>query len=159
MLPVSDTLHIINEQGNVEKGYFFDFGTQKLPERLKNDYTEAIKHEQGDNNYIHIYNTPVILNQYIFTDLFIGNQKYIAVFDIQKNESAYELITPENCNIKNINFPFYAMDDSIVVSYIDKFMYEIMKDKDLLDAATTEHLKIGVGGYAGVHHNCSLAGA
>lgn len=139
MYPVSDTLYVFNEQGNVENGYFFDFGSQKLPERLKNDYTEAIR-QRRDNSYAYIYNTPIIVNQYIFTDLFIGNQKCLAVFDRQKNESACEVITPENCNIRNINFPLCAMDDSILVSHIDKFLYEIMKDKDLLDSKTAEHL-------------------
>jgi hypothetical protein len=139
MYPVSDTLYILNEQGNVECGYFFDFGTKKLPERLKDDYTEATR-QRRDNDYIYIYNTPVIINQYIFAELFIGNQKCLAVFDLEKNESTYELITPENCNFKNINFPVCAMDGSILVSYIDNYFYEIMKDKDLLDAKTTEHL-------------------
>jgi hypothetical protein len=139
MFPVSDTLYIFNEEGNVENGYFFDFGNQKLPERLKNDYTEATR-QRRDNSYIYIYNTPVIINQYIFIDLFIGNQKYLAVFDLNRNEYAYELITPENCNVKNINFPLCAVDNSILVSYIDNFMYGIMKDKDLLDSKVIEHL-------------------
>ncbi|MDR1373011.1 MAG: hypothetical protein LBJ17_07870 [Dysgonamonadaceae bacterium] len=49
-------------------------------------------------------------------------------------------MTPENFNIKNINFPLYAMDDSMLVSYIDNYMYEKMKDKDLLDPGAREHL-------------------
>jgi hypothetical protein len=70
----------------------------------------------------------------------MGNQRYIAAFDIQKNESTYELVSIEDFNIKNISFPLYAMDDSTLVSYIDNYIYEIMKDKDLLDSAATEHL-------------------
>jgi hypothetical protein len=139
MLPVSDTLFILNEQGNVENGYFFDFGNRKLPNKLKNDYEETVKQRQG-NDYIYIYNTPIRIKQYVFADLFVGNQKYLAVFDIQKNELAYELMTPANFQIKNINFPLYAMNDSILVSYINYPMYEAVKDKILLDSKTIEHL-------------------
>jgi hypothetical protein len=139
MHPISDTLFILNDQGNVENGYFFDFGDRKLPEILKNDYSEAMKQEYG-NNYIYIHDTPIIIKQYIFAELFIDRRLYLAVFDIQKNELTYELMTPENFNIKNINFPLYAMNDSILVSYIDYSMYEVVKDKDMVDSNTATHL-------------------
>jgi hypothetical protein len=139
MYPVSDTLYILNEQGNIEKGYFFDFGDRKLPEKLKNDYAEAIKQERY-NDYIYIIDTPIKIKQYIIARLSMSNQRYIAAFEIQKNELTYELISRENFNVENINLPLYATDDSILVSYIDNYFYEIMKDKDLLDAKTTEHL-------------------
>ncbi|MDR2025999.1 MAG: 6-bladed beta-propeller, partial [Prevotellaceae bacterium] len=139
MHPVSDTLYILNGQGNVENGYFFDFGNKKLPERLKNDYTEAIKQER-DNDYIYILNTPIRIKEYIFAELSVRNKQRLAVFDIQKNKLTYELITPEKFNIKNINFPLYAMNDSILVSFIDYSMYEVAKDKTLLDSKVIEHL-------------------
>jgi hypothetical protein len=139
MLPVSDTLFILNEQGNVENGYFFDFGDQKLPDELKSSYGETVKQRQY-HDYIYIYNAPIKIKQYIFTDLFIGNQKYIAAFDIENNKSSYELITPENYTIENINFPLYAMNDSILVSYIDYSLYDLMKDKISFPPQIVEHL-------------------
>jgi hypothetical protein len=139
MHPVSDTLFIFDEQGNAENSYFFDFGDKKVPQQLKNDYSEMLKQEH-DNNYIYILDVPIIIKQYIFAELVIGSQQYFSVFDIQKNELTYELRTPENFNIKNINFPLCAMDDAVLVSYIDFSMYEVTKDKDLLDDGTKEHL-------------------
>ncbi|MDR1582941.1 MAG: 6-bladed beta-propeller [Prevotellaceae bacterium] len=120
MLPVaSDTLFIFDRQGTIQQTYFFDFGNQKLPEKLKNSYEEIINKRRQGVYYTYVFNTPILIRDYIFAIIFMENQKYIAVFDRVNNTSTYEALTPENFSTEHVNFPLYAINDSIIISYID----------------------------------------
>jgi hypothetical protein len=143
MCPISDTLFVFDKQGIVNHAYFFDFGKKKLPENLKNSYEETIIQRKKGNYYSYIYITPVIVNQYIFANMFIEDQKYIAVFDCENNTLTYELLSPDNFSIENINFPLCAMNDSLIVSYIDSNLYDDIKDRFSVNSEIDNHLLNG----------------
>jgi hypothetical protein len=143
MLPVSDTLFIFDKQGSVTQAYSFDFGKQKLPETLKNSYEETVTQRRNGNYYSYIFNAPVLMNQFIFANMFMGDRKYIAVFDCENNTLTYEALLPDNFSIENINFPLCTMGDSVVVSYIDSNLYDGIKDRFSVNTEIDNHLSNG----------------
>jgi hypothetical protein len=143
MRPVSDTLFVLDKQATVTHAYFFDFGNKKLPEELKNSYMETTTQRRKGIYYHYIYNAPVIVNQYIFANMFINDKKGIAVFNCENGTLTYEAFTPDNLSVKNVNFPLCAMNDSIIVSYIDSNLYDAIKDNFSVDAEIDNHLSNG----------------
>jgi hypothetical protein len=143
MLPVSDTLFVFDKQGAIIQAYFFDFGEQKLPENLKNSYEEVVMQRKKGNYYNYIYNTPIIVNQYVIATMFIKDQKGITVFNRENNSLTYELLNPDEFSIDNINFPLCSMNDSVVVSYIDSNLYDAIKDRFSVNLETDKHLLNG----------------
>ncbi|MDR1372735.1 MAG: 6-bladed beta-propeller [Dysgonamonadaceae bacterium] len=142
MSPVMDSLFILSKEGHIERAYYFDFGKHKVPEDLKNNY-EELSQARKERDYAYIYNTPILVKNYVFADMFIGNAKGLAVFDTETGQSTYELIKPDNFDIKKVNFPLFAMNDSVIVSYIDENIYGVIKDKVSFDLETTLHLSEG----------------
>jgi hypothetical protein len=144
MLPIaSDTLFIFDRQGTIQQAYFFDFGNQKLPEKLKNSYEETINKRKQGIYYTYFFNTPILVRNYIFAIIFMENQKYITVFDRVNNTSTYEALTPENFSIEHVNFPLCAINDSIIVSYIDSNLYDAIKDRISVNPEIDNHLMNG----------------
>jgi hypothetical protein len=144
MLPVaSDTLFIFDQQGDIHQAYFFDFGDQRLPEELKNSYEETIDRRRQGIYYTYIFNTPILAGNYIFANVFMENHKYIAVFDRANNTSSYEVLSVENFSIEHVEFPVCALNDSIIVSYIDSNIYYDIKDQFSINPEIDNHLMNG----------------
>ena len=125
MYPVSDTLYLFNKKGVPEYAYFFDFGNQKLPEELKNDAFKVVSEEKI---YTYINEIPVCIKDYIFAVMTMNDKRCIAVYDIANNRSTYEVISPENFSVDNVNLPLYAISDSHIVSYLDGNVFYLVKD-------------------------------
>jgi len=125
MYPISDTLYLFNKKGVPEYAYFFDFGARKLPAELKNDYE---KYREGEKIYTYIDSTPICIGNYIFAEMYVDNKQCIAVYDIANNRSTYEVVSPENFSVDNVNLPLYAISDSHIVSYLDGNVFYLVKD-------------------------------
>jgi hypothetical protein len=143
MSPVSDTLFVFSKEGALKHAYFFDFGNQKLPEELKNYYEKTVEDRRKGIYYTYILNTPIMIDNYIFANMLIENQKCIAAFDIANHTSTYELLSPEKFSLKNINFPLCTVSDSLLVSYIDSNLYDAIKGKLSINPEIDEHLSNG----------------
>ncbi|MDR1223469.1 MAG: hypothetical protein LBL07_11415 [Tannerella sp.] len=143
MRPISDMLYVLDKQASVMQAYFFDFGNKKLPEELKNSYEETTAQRRKGIYYHYIFNVPVMVNQYIFANMFINDKKGIAVFNCENGTLTYEAFTPDNLSVKNVNFPLCAMNDSVIVSYIDSNLYGAIKGSFSVDAETDDHLSNG----------------
>ncbi|GHT23624.1 hypothetical protein FACS189430_07190 [Bacteroidia bacterium] len=142
MLPVNDTLFIFNQEGNIYKAYFFDFDGKNMPENLKNDYEKAVQARKY-GSFRYIFNTPICIKDYIFTEMIIANQKYVSVFNIVNHQSTFELLSPETYSITNINMPLCTVTDSFIVSYLDPDTFAAVEDKISISSELKEHLANG----------------
>jgi hypothetical protein len=61
--------------------------------------------------YHYIYHAPIMVDKYIFADMFIDDKKGIAVFNCENSTLTYETLTPDNFSVENINFPLCAIND------------------------------------------------
>jgi hypothetical protein len=143
MLPVSDMLYILDKEAHIAEACFFDFGNKKLPDEQKDDYEKTAMQRRKGIYYHYIYNTPIIVKQYIFASMFIDDKKGIAVFNRENGAMTYETLTPDNFSISNINFPLCAMNDSVIVSYLDSNLYDAIKDNFSVNAEIDSHLSNG----------------
>ncbi len=144
MHPVNDTLFIFDNEGFLKQAWFFDFGSKKLAEELKNDYEKAVEEEkEGNSHSIHIFNTPICIKNYIIAEMIVNNQKCISVYDTTNNKLAYELLTPNKFSLNNINFPLCTVHDSLLVSYLDPDTYLVVKDNFSISPEIDKHLENG----------------
>jgi len=143
MRPINDTLFIFDYKGNLEQAWFFDFGNRKLPEELKNDHEKVIEDRRMGSNSIYIYNTPICIKNYIFSEIVINSQRGISVYDTTKNELTHEIIAPENFSLHNINTPLCALSDNLLVSYLDAETYYYVKDNFSINPEVDAHLENG----------------
>ena len=143
MTPVSDTLYVFNNDGGIINGYYFDFKDRKLSKDLKNSYEEVVKSRRMGIHYTYIYETPIIIKNYIVASMFMGGQKCISVFNTNNSELTHEILNPETFDINNIYFPLCTIGDSILVSYIDSNIYGGIEDKLSISTELDNHLKLG----------------
>lgn len=143
MLPVSDTLLVLDWRGNIEQAYWFDFEGNGLPENLKNDYEEAVNQRRKGVNYTYIYDAPVLVGRYLFANLFVEGQKQVAVFDLEAGTAAHEELRPDRFAVENVNFPLCAVGDSVVVSYLDANLYDAIREGFSAGPEVDGHLAAG----------------
>jgi hypothetical protein len=139
--PVNDSLFLFNHQGEIEKCFFLDFGTNTPPEEYKNDYEKLVT-VRPKNQFQYLYNVPFLLRNNLIGNVFIGPDKGVFILNtISKTVKAKKILL--DISHKNINFPIGTIGDSIIVSWLDKQLLQFDNDKVLIEDSVKEHIKNG----------------
>ena len=140
MRPINDTLYIFNNEGFVEQAWYFDFGSKKMPEELKNDAEKLFEERQKGNHSTYVFRTPICIRNYIIAEIYDDGRKGIFIYDTAKNRSTHEIPSPDTFSLYNINMPLCAISDSVLVSYLDADTYYYVKDRLSISQEIDAHL-------------------
>ena len=140
--PVCDNLYLFDNKGIISKEFHLDFGNRTVPKELKNSY-EKLVIERGDNNYEYFYDPPFFARNYLIGNIFNGQSKAFLLYSLKDNIAYQHDIRKETFTYLNINFPLTVINDTIVVSYLDRQLYEGIADTTMLNLDIRQHLKNG----------------
>lgn len=126
---VNDSLFIFNDNdGKISDSYVIDFGKSRAPSHLSDTY---------------LYAMPLRVGDYLIGPLIKAGQKAILYYDFVNEKSYTDLIDLKNISHRNLNYPIGVLNDSIIVSYFDRNIYDLDVEKNKLDARVIGHIEQG----------------
>jgi len=137
----NDTIFAFSKNGQLIENYYFDFGSNKVPEDLRYDH-EKLAVERTKRNIIYFYNTPMIVKDILIGQIFFDGCKATLLYDMKKKEYSITQLKPHEVSYNNLLFPLFA-NQKFIISWLDYSIYEILKNKPLLNEKTLKSLKDG----------------
>lgn len=147
--PVNDSIFLISESGTVEKIFVLDFENSIVPNEIKDNYAKLTE-LRSSNTYKYLYNPPLIVNNYIIGNIFWGPDKAFFAYDTESSSVRIKKVTIGDYDTKYINFPIGVVDDSVVVSYLDYNILQII-DKNSIPIEIRNHIE-NMDGIVLVYH-------
>jgi hypothetical protein len=139
--PVNDNIYVFSKYGELLEGYYFDFGSQKVPDKLRYSYEELAKKRKNEN-YIYYYDAPIIINNLLIGKIFCGMNKATFLYDMESEEYLIKILNTNTFDFSDICLPVFA-NDQYIVSWIDINIYESMKTKAVLSESMIKNLETG----------------
>lgn len=138
----SDSLAILDKNGNIHSFIVFDFLDKAIPQKAKTDYL-TFRQNNHSNDYLQLVNNPIIVSDSIWIGL-IGNQnsQYTIVFNPFNNKCGCKKFT-KNSSVYDIIEPMFSDEKGTVVSLISQELENICKDYKALPDTIKSALNTG----------------
>ena len=99
--------------------------------------------EKGDKKYTFMYDSPLVLNDFIIGNIYKGESKGIFLIDTNKSEAYANMFSSENFSHETLSIPLYVMNDNTIVTYLNIDILKASNDKNNLDANVKQHIENG----------------
>lgn len=140
--PVNDTIYQFDNNGEILDAFYFDFGIKAVTQELKNSYEKLII-ERNKVDFEYFYQPPLRIGNYIIGNILSGKSKAFILYDLKSKITYQHEIAEEKFNNQNINFPLGILNDTVVVSYLDFQLYQVIEDKSNLSPEIQSHIQNG----------------
>lgn len=127
----SDSLAILDEDGEVHTFIVFDFLDKAIPQKAKTDYL-AFRRSNHSADYLRLVNNPIIVSDSIWIGLIEdGNNQYTIIFNPFNNKCGCKKFT-NTSSVYDIIEPMFSDGKGSIVSLISHELENICKDYESL---------------------------
>lgn len=140
--PINDTIFIFSKTGDIKKAYYIDFQKKRVPDELRKSYQEFLN-ERELHDYNYFYSTPVFIRNHIIGNIFSGNTKAFVNIDTKRDQCYMKLLKENTINMTDPYLPLTVMNDSIIVSYLNDGIYNVINKNHSLDERMIKQLEEG----------------
>ena len=140
--PINDTIYIFSKAGEIQEAYHIDFKKKRVPDELRKSYQEFVN-ERELHDYRYFYSTPIFIKNHIIGNIFSGNTKALVNIDTKQNQCFMKLLKEFNINMTDPYLPLSVQNDSVIVSYLNDGIYNVINKDYKLNDDIIEHLEEG----------------
>ena len=139
---INDTIYIFSKAGDIKEAYHIDFKNKRVPDELRKNYQDFVS-ERNLHDYHYFYCTPVFIKNNIIGNIFSGNTKALVNIDTKQGQCYMKLLKEYNFSMTDPYLPLTVINDSVIVSYLNDGIYNVINKDYLLDEKTVKHLEEG----------------
>lgn len=139
---VNDTIFVFGKNGGIEQAYYINFENKRMPEPLRKSY-QNIVNERENHDFRYFFSTPVLVHDHIIGNIYAGNKKALVDIDTKGCKSSMKLLQEGCFNTTDPFIPLFVTDNSLIVSYLNQGIYDIVQKNYDIEQKFIEHMEQG----------------
>lgn len=139
---INDTIFVFNKNGEIQQAYYINFEKKRMPESLRKSYQNIVS-EREMHDFQYFFSTPIITKDHIIGNIYSGDKKAFVDVDIKKCKSSMKLLQENDFNITDPYIPLFVTNDSVIVSYLNQGVYDIIHKNYNIEEKFIKHMEQG----------------